>query len=142
MRRSLSALLVSLVTTAFLPAPSLGAVEVVHAHPPHPVVRAHLSRPDPLIHALAHEAGALRLSLPGLVAAWQRVAVCEVNGDWSMVGPTYSGIGFSNATWYEYGGRQFAPVAGEASRFEQIAVGMRVTHGWIPDQYGCDPGGW
>ncbi len=77
-----------------------------------------------------------------LVADWEQVALCEVGGNWSMVGPTYSGIGFSNATWYEYGGRRFAPRAGEATRFEQIAVGMRVTGGWIPDQYGCDPGGW
>lgn len=141
-RRSLSALLVSLVTLAALPAPSAGAVEVAHPHPPHPVVRAHLTRPDPLTRTLIHEASARRLSLPGLLAAWQHVAVCEVNGDWSMVGPTYSGIGFSNATWSQYGGGRYAPLAGEATRFQQIVVGMRVTGGWIPDQDGCDPGGW
>jgi hypothetical protein len=77
-----------------------------------------------------------------LLLEWQRVAICEVNGDWSMTGPVYSGIGFSNATWWQYGGTRFAPLAGEATRDQQILVGMRVTHGEVPDQDGCRPGGW
>jgi hypothetical protein len=59
-----------------------------------------------------------------------------------MVGPEYSGIGFSNATWFQYGGARFAPKAGDATPVQQILIGMRVTHGWIPDQGGCSPTGW
>jgi hypothetical protein len=77
-----------------------------------------------------------------LLLEWQRVAICEVNGDWSMRGPLYSGIGFSNATWLRYGGSRFAPVAGDATRDQQILVGMRVTGGQVPDQERCNPGGW
>ncbi|MGC2168219.1 MAG: transglycosylase family protein, partial [Acidimicrobiales bacterium] len=94
------------------------------------------------VHALIHDAHVRRVGVVGLRREWQRVALCEVNGDWSMVGPVYSGIGFLNSTWAAYGGRTYAPVAGRASRDEQIVVGMRVTGGWVPDQYGCDPGGW
>jgi hypothetical protein len=81
-------------------------------------------------------------TLHRLLREWQRVAICEVNGNWSMTGPVYSGIGFSNATWWQYGGTRFAPLAGEATRDQQILVGMRVTRGQVPDQGGCHPGGW
>jgi resuscitation-promoting factor RpfA len=92
--------------------------------------------------ALAAEALVRGVSLRALLSEWQRVAICEVNGNWSMTGPVYSGIGFSNATWYEYGGRNFAPLAGDATRDQQILIGMKVTRGWVPDQDGCNPGGW
>jgi Transglycosylase-like domain len=68
---------------------------------------------------------------------WQNVANCEVGGNWSMTGPVYSGIGFLNVTWSRYGGTQYAPVAGQATRDQQILIGMKVTNGWIPDQHGC-----
>jgi hypothetical protein len=73
---------------------------------------------------------------------WQRVAQCEVNGNWRMQGPVYSGIGFLNSTWRAYGGTRFAPIAGMATANEQIIVGMRVNHDVVPDQYGCNPTGW
>jgi hypothetical protein len=92
--------------------------------------------------ALDAEALVHGVSVPHLLAQWQRVAICEVNGNWSMTGPVYSGIGFSNATWFEFGGARFAPLAGEATRDQQILIGMRVTHGWVPDQTGCSPTGW
>ena len=66
----------------------------------------------------------------------------QVDGDWDMTGPSFSGIGFSNGTWYQYGGRRFAPLAGEASRDQQILIGMRVVHGEVPDQDGCSASGW
>jgi hypothetical protein len=93
-------------------------------------------------HALVVDARARGVGVSGLREEWERVALCEVAGNWGMVGPEYSGIGFLNSTWAAYGGTHFAPIAGRASRDEQIIVGMRVTGGWVPDQYGCDPGGW
>ena len=84
----------------------------------------------------------LRVSVDRLRAMWQRVAICEVAGNWAMVGPVYSGIGFLNSTWAHYGGTRYAPIAGLASRDEQILIGMQVTGGYVPDQYGCSPVGW
>jgi Transglycosylase-like domain len=68
---------------------------------------------------------------------WQRVANCEVGGNWAMTGPVYSGIGFLNGTWLAFGGRQYAPLAGQATPDQQILVGMKVTNGRVPDQNGC-----
>jgi hypothetical protein len=93
-------------------------------------------------HELVRDARTRGVGIVALRAEWERVAICEVNGNWSMVGPVYSGIGFQNGTWNEYGGTRYAPVAGRAGEDAQIVVGMRVTGGWVPDQYGCDPGGW
>lgn len=77
------------------------------------------------------------VTVPQLRAAWQNVANCEVGGNWAMTGPVYSGIGFLNSTWTAFGGSRFAPIAGRATRDQQIVVAMRVTGGWIPDQNGC-----
>jgi hypothetical protein len=87
-------------------------------------------------------ATAVRVSIAQLRAEWQHVAICEVGGNWRMVGSAYSGIGFLNATWSAYGGTRFAPLAGQATRDQQILIGMKVTNGWVPDQTGCAPGGW
>lgn len=92
--------------------------------------------------ALIIVASRFHLTLAQIVAKWQRVAICEVNGNWSMKGPLYSGIGFSNATWDHFGGTKFGPLAGDATPVQQVLVGMRVTQTWIPDQYGCSPTGW
>ena len=97
---------------------------------------------NPTVHALVADAASVGVSVPQLRSEWQDVAICEVGGNWSMTGPRYSGIGFSNATWNAYGGTKYAPLAGQASVIEQIVIGMRVTGGWVPDQYGCNPGGW
>ncbi len=94
------------------------------------------------LHGLERVATSLRVSVSELRSRWERVAICEVGGNWSMVGSQYSGIGFLNSTWFAYGGQAFAPRAGQATVDQQILVGMRVTHGWIPDQGGCAPGGW
>ena len=92
--------------------------------------------------ALVVASARFHVSLAQLVEKWQRVAICEVNGNWSMVGPYYSGIGFSNDTWNHFGGREFAPYAGMATRMEQIFVAMKITQTYVPDQYGCSPHGW
>lgn len=93
-------------------------------------------------HALVGVAARLAINVRELVERWQRVAVCEVAGNWAMQGPYYSGIGFSNSTWVQFGGRHFAPNAGRATRMEQIYVGMEITRTYVPDQNGCDPYGW
>jgi hypothetical protein len=140
-RRVVFALLVLLMTAVTLPTPSAGAA--VATKPAPAIVRPHpRPRVSPVVHALVVDASAIRVSVPVLRARWQHVAICEVNGNWSMTGPVFSGIGFLNTTWSQYGGRRFAPVAGEATVDQQILIGMRVTHGYIPDQDGCSPVGW
>lgn len=149
MRRSLSAVMLSVVAAAAVPATSVAAAHAAAPSAPTPPVRhsapapsAAVLRARSLQRAVVRLARERRTTLEGLIGQWQRVAVCEVNGDWDMVGPLYSGIGFLNSTWAQYGGRRFAPVAGRAGRLAQVLVGMRVTHGAVPDQYGCQPGGW
>jgi hypothetical protein len=97
---------------------------------------------NPTVRALVVDAVSVGVTVRKLRAEWQDVANCEVGGNWSMTGPRYSGIGFSNGTWNAYGGTRFAPLAGQASALQQIVIGMRVTGGWVPDQNGCNPGGW
>lgn len=143
---------VALFTSAVIPAPSMGATSALTTVPAAPTTSAvapthpHLVRDAralvrrlPLLQRVAARAG---VSIVHLRAEWQHVAVCEVNGNWSMTGPTYSGIGFLNSTWLEYGGTRFASNAGRAPRDAQILIGMRVTKGWVPDQWGCSPTGW
>lgn len=145
MRRLLFAMLVSLaVPVGLLTQPSFAppAGAVGKAKPPAPAAHhAHLLAVFEA-RAIGADARARRVSVPVLRNEWEHVAICEVGGNWRMVGPVYSGIGFRNATWNEYGGVQFAPLAGRAGEDAQIIVGMRVTRNWVPDQYGCDPGGW
>ena len=73
---------------------------------------------------------------------WDGIAECETGGNWSMQGSSYSGgVGFANTTWSGYGGGEFAPNAGQASREEQIVVAERVhaehgLSGWGCKAYG------
>ncbi len=138
-RRILCVLLISSITAAVLPSP-VGA-ETVRTSPK-PVLHRHVAVPVPHVSALAAPAAAMHVTIAQLRAEWQRVAICEVGGNWSMTGGKYSGIGFLNATWYQYGGLRYAPFAGEASEDQQILIGMKVTNGWVPDQYGCSRTGW
>ena len=150
MRRVLFAAIVALatplalLTTPALSAPAGAASRFTTKPVPTPWVQPHVVSAIALqeTHELVRDARTRGVGVVALRAEWQRVAICEVNGDWSMVGPAYSGIGFQNGTWDAYGGTRYAPVAGRASEDAQIVVGMRVTGGWVPDQYGCDPGGW
>jgi len=140
-RRIAFALLVSVLSAAVPLSSPVGAAMVSKPVRPLPL-RPHRVVATPLRHALVAEASSVRLNIGELRAEWQHVAICEVAGNWSMTGPSYSGIGFLNSTWYRYGGRRFAPLAGDASRDQQILIGMKVTHGWVPDQNGCSAGGW
>jgi len=92
--------------------------------------------------SLLDDAASMRISVESLRAEWELVAICEVAGNWSMVGSAYSGIGFLNSTWEQYGGTTFAPRAGQASADQQILIGMKVTNGRVPDQNGCSSNGW
>jgi hypothetical protein len=75
-------------------------------------------------------------------AAWQKVAICETGGNWSVQGSSYSGgVGFANSTWDSYGGQEFAPNAGMATIDQQITVAKRIVGNNVPDQNGCS-GGW
>jgi LysM repeat protein len=62
---------------------------------------------------------------------WDAVAQCESGGNWSInTGNGYSGgLQFSRSTWQAYGGGQYAPTAGQASRSQQIAVAERTLAG-------------
>lgn len=76
------------------------------------------------------------------VLKWEKVAWCETHGDWTADGPTFAGgLGISRVVWNEYGGQQFAPHPGLASKEEQIIVAIRINGAYVPDQNGCN-GGW
>ena len=157
MRQVLSAVLLSVMIIVAPLAPLAGA-DVAKEPPKHPApalvsiaspiqivrlaykaVRAHHPAVVSPLAATARVAGT---TIGALRAEWQRVAVCEVGGNWAMTGPRFSGIGFANSTWDAFGGRRFASLAGIATIDQQIFIGMKVTGGWVPDQNGCSRGGW
>lgn len=67
-------------------------------------------------------------------ATWDRLAQCESSGRWNInTGNGYSGgLQFHPRTWLAFGGGQFAPIAAQATREEQIVVAERVlaVQGW------------
>jgi resuscitation-promoting factor RpfA len=67
-------------------------------------------------------------------STWDRLAQCESGGRWDInTGNGYhGGLQFSPRTWSGFGGKEFAPVAFQASREEQIVVAERVLaqQGW------------
>jgi hypothetical protein len=89
--------------------------------------------------ALAALAQAEREAQAGIPDAfWDRMAQCETAGNWSMVGSRYSGgLGFYNGTWDSFGGREFAPRAGQATREQQIVVANRVANEVGLSGWGC-----
>jgi len=60
--------------------------------------------------------------------SWDALAQCESGGNWGInTGNGYSGgLQFSPGTWRAYGGGEYAPSAGQATREQQIAVAERV----------------
>lgn len=84
-------------------------------------------------------AGALMLGSTGTALAapdsvWDKLAQCESGGNWKInTGNGYhGGLQFSPRTWSGFGGGEFAPVAYQATRAEQILVAERVLakQGW------------
>lgn len=67
-------------------------------------------------------------------STWDRVAQCESGGRWDInTGNGYhGGLQFSPSTWRGFGGAEFAPVAYQATRAQQIVVAERVLakQGW------------
>lgn len=66
-------------------------------------------------------------------ATWDRLAVCESGGNWSIsTGMFEGGVQFLNSTWLAVGGGQYAQHAYEASREDQIAMAIQLwqVQGW------------
>jgi uncharacterized protein YabE (DUF348 family) len=75
---------------------------------------------------------------------WDELAQCESAGKWNTIDHTPNasdyfdgGLGIARSTWTAFGGREFAPNAGLATREEQIIVGQRIydRYGW--SAWGC-----
>ena len=63
---------------------------------------------------------------------WNRVARCESGGNWSMHVHTSNGwfgggLAIMDSAWRNFGGLEFAPHAGLASKTEQIIVAERIV---------------
>ena len=65
---------------------------------------------------------------------WDRLAMCESTQNWEAdTGNGFKGgLQFTDSTWSEFGGEQYADSPDEASREEQIAVAKKVQdeQGW------------
>ena len=69
---------------------------------------------------------------------WDKMANCETGGNWAASGQKYQGgLGIFFQNWNYYGGRKFAPIAGQATKYEQIIVAEKIQHdhGW--HAWGC-----
>jgi uncharacterized protein YabE (DUF348 family) len=72
---------------------------------------------------------------------WDELARCESGGRWDTVDSSAEGydggLGIYRGTWRAFGGTEFAPNAGLATREQQIIVGQRIYDklGWDP--WGC-----
>lgn len=60
---------------------------------------------------------------------WDRMAMCETGGNWAHYpyGTWTGGLGIYNQTWRGWGGLEFAPTAGQATREQQIIVANRIA---------------
>ena len=71
---------------------------------------------------------------PDSDATWDRLAKCESTSNWDAdTGNSFKGgLQFTDSTWKEFGGKQYASSADQASRKEQIAVAKNVheEQGW------------
>jgi len=60
---------------------------------------------------------------------WDQMAICETGGNWAHFpdGTWTGGLGIYNQTWVGWGGLEFAPKAGQATREQQIIVANRIA---------------
>ncbi len=73
---------------------------------------------------------------------WDALANCETGGKWNTIDPAgaqgyHGGLGIYQPNWVHYGGLQFAPNAGMATREEQIIIGQRIYNDYGWDAWGC-----
>lgn len=70
-------------------------------------------------------------SAPGIPpdSYWDRMAQCETGGNWAHYpnGTWTGGLGIYNQTWLAWGGGEFAPKAGQATKAQQIIVANRIA---------------
>ena len=84
----------------------------------------------------APASGSSSASAPSVAggSVWDALAQCESNGNWSInTGNGFSGgLQFHPQTWQAYGGGQYAPTAGAATREQQIVIAQKVqaAQGW------------
>jgi hypothetical protein len=72
-----------------------------------------------------------------IIAAWQRVDICENGGNWNHFSYWYpDGLGIDRPNWIKFGGSVKLP----SNKFIQIEIATRFIqyyHMNIPDKYGC-----
>ncbi|MFC7892189.1 transglycosylase family protein [Streptomyces sp. NPDC057381] len=68
------------------------------------------------------------------VETWDKVAACESTNDWDINTGNgyYGGLQFTQSTWEEFGGTEYAPRADLATKDQQIAVAEKVLEGQGP----------
>jgi hypothetical protein len=73
------------------------------------------------------------------VEYWDRMAACETGGNWQHFpyGTWTGGLGIYNQTWLGWGGSEFAPTAGQASKEQQIIVAERIAADVGYSAWGC-----
>lgn len=90
-----------------------------------------LPKPVPARRVQSRAAVIVDPSDPGV---WDALAHCETRGNWATDSvPGFSGgLGFAHGTWRSMGGGEFADVAADATREQQIVVAQRVleSSGW------------
>jgi hypothetical protein len=107
----------------FISAPEEQRAAFVNALTPPPAPSAPAA-PQPQSRATVSAGGSV----------WDSLAQCEAGGNWATnTGNGYSGgLQFAHSTWRSFGGGEFAPMAYQASREQQIVVAERVlaSSGW------------
>src|SRR3954464_2871088 len=79
--------------------------------------------------------GYFAVSAPGVASAettnWDAIAECESSGDYAINTGNgyYGGLQFSQSTWEEFGGTEFAPRADLATEQEQKTIAEEVKDG-------------
>jgi hypothetical protein len=68
---------------------------------------------------------------PSDPGVWDALAHCETRGNWATDSAAgfSGGLGFAHGTWASNGGTEFAEVAADATREQQIEVAQRVLEG-------------
>ncbi len=120
-------------------AENLAAKRAAIARPVEGVLLTHAATQEEQLRAAAAAAAANAAKLARRTGVdWDAIAACETGGNWHMQGSRFSGgVGFANSTWSGFGGREFAPNAGMASREQQIVVAERVYARYGLSGWGC-----